>query len=78
MEVKYIRDETGNLVLFEDGDGYDYTFTYNQDGLQTSSGFPDGTRTEFFFDDRGQLLSLVNSDGSSITFSYDEDDNLVS
>ncbi len=78
VEYKYVRDDAENLVLFEDGDGYDYTFTYNQDGLQTSSGYPDSTRIEFTYDDEGHLQSLVNPDSSTINFAYDDDDNLVS
>ena len=77
VEYKYVRDDNGNLVLFEDGHGNDYTFSYDQNGLQNSSGYPDGTSTKFTYDDEGHLMSLVNPDNSTINFSYDDEDNLV-
>lgn len=77
MEYRYVQDDNGNLLTFEDGEGYDYTFSYNQDGFQNSSGYPDGTSTKFMYDEEGHLATLVNQDNSTIQFSYDDDDNLV-
>lgn len=77
VQSRYVQDDEGNLVTFGDGGGYDYTFSYNQDGLQNSSGYPDGTSTKFMYDEEGHLATLVNQDNSTVQFSYDDDDNLV-
>lgn len=77
VEYRQVQDDVGNLVMFEDGGGFEYTFSYNQNGLQNSSGYPDGTSTKFIYDAEGHLSTLVNQDNSTINFSYDDDDKLV-
>ena len=72
-----MRDDNEHLVLFEDGDGYEYSYSYDNNGLQTGFGYPDGTSAMLRYDHEGYLKSVVNQDQSEISFTYDDEDNLV-
>lgn len=64
-------------MSFEDSDGYDYTYSYTENGLPSNFGYPDGTSTTINYDNFGHITTLINQDQSSISFSYDDEDNLV-
>lgn len=70
-------DDEGNLIVFEDGDGNEYTFSYNENGLQNSSTMPDGSSSAILYDDEGHVSSIINPDNSTVDFTYDDDENLV-
>lgn len=61
-----IRNNEGNLVYWEDSDGYWTKWEYNDQGYLVYSETPGGYWGKWEYDDQGNLVYFEDSDGKIV------------
>jgi hypothetical protein len=61
-----IKDSEGNLIYFENSDGYWFKRKYDSDGNQIYYEDSDGYSAKYEFDSNGKEIYLEDSDGTII------------
>lgn len=64
-------NEYGELLNEQDALGNTSFFTYDEQGRQTQSAWPDGGILQMQYDDEGQLIALLDRAGGSWLWTYD-------
>ena len=72
-----IKDSNGNLIYWEDSNGYWYKRELDSNGNLIYREDSDGSWVKWEYDSNGYQIYWENSDGSWAKYEYDSDGNLI-